>query len=738
MTKELDFENLFSMMENMIAGVGVFEYDKSKQTITPIYLNEGCFRMLGYSRMEGMRYAANLLKTMLVEDRETFWQGINDILKDDGAVEFEFRTITAQGSLRWLQVRGNLYSRQGDRYIIVGIILDATERKSVEEELKDQAERLNLISQSGGELIFDYNAKTDVMTIKANQKNGFYQDIIIEKYMAEFKCSNIYPEDLEAYYNVMHSALKSPKKDSLDVRADYMKERGFIWYRVDLTSVTGIEGYVTRVIGRMTDIHEKKLKEMDLEIKAEKDSLTGLYNKGATRQLIEQTLQNHETEGQIHALMIVDLDNFKLVNDRMGHAKGDEVLQNAAEKIANTFKRRDIVGRIGGDEFLVLMTDISMIANADILATRLCKLLDQEVVCEGEKIRVTSSIGISIAPYHGSDYDTLFKKADKALYSAKASGKNGYRIFDEAATITYHNSSREENYGGEKQIDYSRELSDMVYQILFEDRNRASAIRSVLELLAVTYGMQSGYLESKDLEAKFPEEHNIRFSAPGYETGVETEKQKEERRIVLEECFRKKGAFCVVYHYDDFSDSVCAYMQQRGIRTMIIQAITVDGEYIGSVVLEGQEELTDKDLTKEKREELRCVLRILNMYALEEQGVRNNISRLEMVDDFDCYSYAVDADNYRIQFINKKVASATPDVKIGDLCYKALQGRESPCENCVLKKLHRDKPHDKVTEECFNYSLRIWTRAMISWLEFRKEHPVCLMNCVDISEYFIG
>ena len=119
-------------MENMIAGVGVFEYDKSKQTITPIYLNEGCFRMLGYSRMEGMRYAANLLKTMLVEDRETFWQGINDILKDDGAVEFEFRTITAQGSLRWLQVRGNLYSRQGDSYIIVGIILDATERKSVE------------------------------------------------------------------------------------------------------------------------------------------------------------------------------------------------------------------------------------------------------------------------------------------------------------------------------------------------------------------------------------------------------------------------------------------------------------------------------------------------------------------------------------------------------------------------------------------------------------------------------
>ncbi|MBO5291664.1 MAG: diguanylate cyclase [Lachnospiraceae bacterium] len=735
MARELDFENLFSMVENIITGVGVFELENEK--LTPIYLNEGCFRMLGYPRTEGMKYVKNMLATILVEDRETFWQGIHDILKDDGVVEFEFRTVTAQGALRWLQVRGNLYSREGDRYILVGVIIDATERKNVEAELQEQAERLNILSQSGGELIFDYNAKTDVMTIKANHKRGFYQDIIIEKYMAEFRCSNIYEEDLERYYEVMHGALKSAKRDSLDVRANYMQEDGFIWYRVDLTSMTGIEGYVTRIIGRMTDIHEKKLKELELEIRAEKDSMTKLYNKGATRQLIEQVLAEEETANQIHALMIVDLDNFKQVNDLFGHAKGDEVIQYAAEQMTNTFKRRDIIGRVGGDEFVVFITDISMITNADLLAMRLCKLLDQRVECDGQCVRVTSSIGIAVAPYHGKTYDELFQKADKALYSAKANGKNGYRIFDGVATITYH-SSREASYHPDEQSDVRRDLIDKVFQILFEDRNRSSAIRSVLELLAEHYGMQRGYMDSAELERKFPEE-NLQFSVSGYEIGRETEKSRQDKWNVLKECFEKYGSFAVIHNYDDISDEVRAFMQQRGIRMMILQAVTLEGGYIGSIVLESHNGETEPD--KEQLDELRCIFRILNMYALEpneKEGVRNNIARIEMLDNFDSYAYAVDADTYRFYFLNKKALLSMPNVQIGDLCYKALQGRESPCEDCIMHKLDRKKQHDSISEEYFNYALRVWTRNMASWLECRSEHPICLMNCVDISEYFIG
>ncbi|NLL79066.1 MAG: diguanylate cyclase [Clostridiales bacterium] len=738
MAKELDFENLFSMVENMITGVGVFEYEREKEKITPLYLNEGCFRMLGYSRMEGMKYAKNLLATILVEDRETFWQGINDILKDDGVVEFEFRTVTAQGALRWLQVRGNLYSREGNRYIIVGVVIDATERKNVEAELQEQAERLNIISQSGGELIFDYNAKTDVMTIKANNKKGFYQDIIIEKYMTEFRCSNIFPDDIEAYYEVMHGALKSAKRDSIDVRANYLQEDGFIWYRVDLTSMPGIEGYVTRIIGRMTDINDKKLKEMELQIKAEKDGLTGLYNKTATRQLIEQILSSEEHEEKIHAFMIIDLDNFKQVNDRFGHAKGDEVLQYAAEQIANTFKRRDVLGRIGGDEFVVFITDINMIANADILATRLGKLLDKEIVGDGESVRVTSSIGIAVFPYQGKDYETLFKKADKALYSAKANGKNNYRIFDGAATINYRNSSRKASYSVMQQNDYKRDLMDMIFQILFEEKSRTGAVRSVLELVSAQYGMQRSYLDIDILEGAAEDEF-IQYAAEGYETGAETTAQREDRRKVLREYFEKKGIFGVLHHYDDVSDDACAYMQQRGIKTMIIQTISIEGSYFGSIVLEKHDGALE--ITEEKLEELRCVFRILLMYTLEGDkvdSVCNNIARIEMLDNFDSYAYAVDADTYHIYFLNKKVVQTTPQVNIGDLCYKAIQGKDSPCEDCVLRKLERGKPHAHVTEECFNYSLRVWTRNMASWLECRQENPICLMNCIDISEYFIG
>ncbi len=740
MTREMDFQNLFSMVENMIAGVGVFEYEKSTQKFTPLYLNEGCFRMLGYSRVDGMRYANNLLRVMLVEDRETFWQGINDVLKDDGPVEIEFRTITSQGSLRWFQVRGNLYSRQDDSYIIVGIILDSTERKNVEEELRAQAERLDLISQSGGELIFDYNAKTDVMTIKANQKKGFHQDIILERYInASRYQENIAPEDHQNYIDILESALRSPRKDSFDVRAEYMSDQGYIWYRIDLTSVAGMEGYVTRVIGRMTDIHDKKLKEMDLEIKAEKDSLTGLYNKGATEQLIRQVLNDNKTEKKMHALLMIDLDNFKQVNDLLGHAKGDEVLQNAAAQIANTFKGRDIVGRIGGDEFLVLMNDIQMIANADLLATRLCRLLKQDFPYEGgDPIKVTGSIGIAIAPYHGDDYETLFKKADNALYSVKAAGKGTYRIYDVAATIAYHNTRREGVYREDNAEAYDRSMTDIVFQLLFEDKDKSSALRSALELIGIHYGMQNGYLESDVLEERIQDIHNIKFVTPEFPNAKDDDKLKIKRRLALEKCFEKKGAFCVVHNYDDFSDEVCDYMQQRGIRTMIVQSISEENKYIGSIVLESQKEAREGAWSTEQMEDLQSVLRILNMYMLEEQSIQYYISRIAMLNDFDSYVYVIDKDTYRIQFLNNKVAKLSPEVKIGDLCYQALQGRDTPCENCILNKINKEKTHDRVTEECFNYSLRIWTRAMVSWLECRKEHPMGLINCVDISEYFIG
>ncbi|MFT3984720.1 MAG: PAS domain-containing protein, partial [Lachnospiraceae bacterium] len=307
-----------TVIENTLGGIGVFEVRNGK--LTPVFLNNGFYRMLGYTKEECAVFLRDIESNIILEDREAFHQAITDILKDDGWSEVEFKTVTKEGGIRWLQVRGNLLSRSGESSLITTIILDVTERKNIEIELAEQAERLHLLSEAEGEMIFDYNAKTDVLVIKPAKSIGG-SDMLFTDYIQKNSHENIYEEDRKLYFEMFSSILKKPQRDAVDVRASFF-DRGIRWYRVNFTSILGTEGYVTRAVGRIIDIHEKKLKELEIEARAERDPLTGLYNKGTTKEMVEAALQDAAGKNTINALMMVDLDNFKAVNDTLGHAAG--------------------------------------------------------------------------------------------------------------------------------------------------------------------------------------------------------------------------------------------------------------------------------------------------------------------------------------------------------------------------------------------------------------------------------
>ena len=375
MAIDLSFENFSSMIDNVIAGICFFEYAEGE--MTPLYVNDGFFRMLGYSRVQGMRYLEKIERSIIPEDIPTYKQAIRDVLKDDGVVNTEFRTVTGSGGLRWLHVRGNLYSREGKKYTIVTIIEDVTERKNVEEELQRQAERLHILSEAEGEKIIDYNARTDVMIIRSNDEYGMAKDEIHSRYMARFDASTIYKEDVAYYKAVLESLLKSPKHDTIEFRIKRFDD-DFTWYQANLTSLLGAEGYVTRIVGRMININDRKLKEMELLLRAEKDALTGIYNQGATEQLIHSAIED-SNDNTLSALMIVDLDNFKEANDLLGHANGDQLLEKTAESLKEMFKGGDVIGRIGGDEFLVYMRNLTTISDADEMAGNIVKKVNYEL-----------------------------------------------------------------------------------------------------------------------------------------------------------------------------------------------------------------------------------------------------------------------------------------------------------------------------------------------------------------------
>lgn len=189
------------------------------------------------------------------------------------------------------------------------------------------------------------------------------------------------------------------------------------------------DGRISGIIALINNITDYQLLKMELEKRAKTDLLTGLLNKSAAQDLIGMMMANYRKEGEHSALLMIDADHFKDINDTFGHAEGDKVLAEVGRIIKNSCRAADVAGRIGGDEFVIFMRSIVEPENACQLADR----LQQQVFRAFENTplagRISLSVGIALCPEHGAQFDELFKAADKALYLVKARGRGAYRVY---------------------------------------------------------------------------------------------------------------------------------------------------------------------------------------------------------------------------------------------------------------------------------------------------------------------
>ncbi len=182
---------------------------------------------------------------------------------------------------------------------------------------------------------------------------------------------------------------------------------------------------VTDIIGRIRDNQQKK----ELENKADTDLLTGLNNKLATeRKIKEYMARNPDSQSM---MFLLDVDNFKSVNDTMGHAFGDEVLSSLGEGISVIFRASDIIGRVGGDEFMIFLKSVPTTEAIRKEAKKVEDFFRSFQVGEKEKYDVRASIGVAVFPHEGTDFETLYKAADQGLYKAKRRGKNQLAFYED-------------------------------------------------------------------------------------------------------------------------------------------------------------------------------------------------------------------------------------------------------------------------------------------------------------------
>ena len=179
------------------------------------------------------------------------------------------------------------------------------------------------------------------------------------------------------------------------------------------------------------DVTDRQRAEAKIAFMARHDLLTGLANRAFLLQKLDEALARLRRSGEAFAVLMLDLDQFKEVNDCLGHPAGDALLRETARRLKASLRETDTLARFGGDEFAIIQTQIAEPREAAItLAHRIIDAIGEPYNIEGNRVNVTTSIGIATAPQDGSDHNELIKKADLALYSAKAKGRNGYRFFD--------------------------------------------------------------------------------------------------------------------------------------------------------------------------------------------------------------------------------------------------------------------------------------------------------------------
>src|SRR6202142_1468152 len=211
----------------------------------------------------------------------------------------------------------------------------------------------------------------------------------------------------------------------------HCRDRTRKWVLANVRAVRDRDGKIVLHEGTLEAITDRKVAEDRVQFLAYYDALTELPNRALLQDRLSQALASARRRKDKVALLFLDLDRFKDINDSLGHPVGDLLLQEVADRLKSQVREQDTVARVGGDEFLVVLTGVKDFADAAVAAERLMDAMTAEFVVQGHLLNVSCSLGISIFPEHGAQSETLIKNADAAMYSAKEKGRNNFQFFAE-------------------------------------------------------------------------------------------------------------------------------------------------------------------------------------------------------------------------------------------------------------------------------------------------------------------
>ena len=304
--------------------------------------------------------------------------------------------------------------------------------KQQKKVMKGQA-RYDILSEFSDTVLFEYDCLDKTLVFTPNITTLFKLNEIgqIKPFDEKTNFTMIHPDDVEKVKNLL--ATIGDERDAVDDCVIRFKDKdgNYRWVRWMGRLIRGRLGTPQVFLGKISDVQDELTKEQDLREKASIDGLTGALNRKAAELQINTLMEDKNCKGY---LFMIDVDDFKTVNDTLGHAMGDLALINLVKLLKKNFRRDDVVGRLGGDEFIVFMTNTEIQANAEAKGAEILDILATST----EEPHFTISIGAAAYPGAGSDYESLYLAADHAMYVSKKSGKNRIHV-DNGTAVTGKN-----------------------------------------------------------------------------------------------------------------------------------------------------------------------------------------------------------------------------------------------------------------------------------------------------------
>lgn len=706
-------ESLHRTVRHIPVGVGVFRMENDK--LAPVYLSDNIYSMFRIPEGDhdkAIKITREFLGKAMFEENA------------DG--DYTMEIARCDGTYFWLNTRYRVL-KEDDEMLMYIAASDVTERIESQRRAAVQEQMYQVLLEETGTIVFNYDPDKDMLSYLRHSYNSGNEFVTVDRIVENpDRFTLIQPSFRPGFASLLKALSEKAGSQEIQVKIDvdgYPRR-----YKAFLKSICDAYGNVFEIIGKIEDVDDEMARLESIQAKAMYDSLcVNIYNKATTEELIKAELER-STGG---ALLMIDVDDFKSINDTLGHMFGDEFLKKFATTIKGTFRDTDIVGRYGGDEFFIFMPHATA-ALAEKKAEQILQNIKQIEVPEIGGVK--SSVGVAAVNPDNRSYRQILKQADSALYQAKNKGKNCVVLFDPY-------SMQEGSYRTEDAVKQGRtnvvlssnpegaaSIMMRCFSELYTCPDIEKGINRVLEFVGKTYDVSRVYI--------FEDTDDERYMSNTFEwcnEGIAPEIDNLQMVSYEEDlggCYRDNFNDDGVFYCHDISklnEAQYHMLAEQGIKSMLQCSIVDDGKYRGMVGFD--ECKSNRFWTQEQIDSLVFLAKVLSIFLMKARSRKKSdkyASTLKSIlDNYPHELYIVDAQTRKLLYINKRTETFIGADKLGMECDKAICGNKMfpKCPIAELAKTGKNDPIEMISP-VLNKPIRVQATE-VNW----EEKPAYLIIC---------